>query len=75
MFYTLPKITGNQPIFVALDAAGNVWFTTPNNSMIGEFNPSTSSFVGQWPVTAGSGPWDLVFNKGVIWYTEHSSPR
>lgn len=71
VFYTLPNITGNQPIFVALDATGKVWFTTPNNSMIGEFDPTTSQFVGQWAVTAGSGPWDLTFNNGKIWYTEH----
>ncbi|HEX9036390.1 MAG TPA: hypothetical protein VF808_05310 [Ktedonobacterales bacterium] len=71
ILYTLPNITGNQPIFVALDASGNVWFTTPNNSMIGEFNPATKSFAGQWAVTAGSGPWDLAFNNGKIWYTEH----
>jgi streptogramin lyase len=70
-FFTLPNISGNQPIFVALDSAGNVWFTTPNNSMIGEFNPSTQSFVGQWAVTAGSGPWDLTFANGKIWYTEY----
>src|SRR5262249_51181051 len=24
-----------------------------------------------WAVTPGSGPWDLTFNKGKIWYTEH----
>jgi streptogramin lyase len=70
-FYTLPNISGNQPIFLALDSSGHVWFTTPNNSMIGEFDPNTRSFVGQWPVTPGSGPWDLTFNKGMIWYTEH----
>jgi streptogramin lyase len=70
-FYRLPNITGNQPIFVALDSAGNVWFTTPNNSMIGEFNPTTQSFVGQWAVTPGSGPWDLTVANGKIWYTEH----
>jgi streptogramin lyase len=71
-FFTLPNISGNQPIFVVLDSAGNVWFTTPNNSMIGEFNPTTQSFVGQWAVTAGSGPWDLTFDQtGKIWYTEH----
>jgi streptogramin lyase len=71
-FYRLPNISGNQPIFVALDSAGNVWFTTPNNSMIGEFNPTTQSFVGQWAVTPGSGPWDLAFDQtGKIWYTEH----
>jgi streptogramin lyase len=71
-FYRLPNISGNQPIFVALDSAGNVWFTTPNNSMIGAFNPTTQSFVGQWAVTPGSGPWDLAFDQtGKIWYTEH----
>jgi streptogramin lyase len=70
-FYTLPSIPGNQPIFVAFDGAGDLWFTTPNNSMIGEFSPSTGRFVGQWPVTAGSGPWDLIVANGQIWYTEH----
>jgi len=70
-FWTLPNITGNQPIFVALDGAGKVWFTTPNNSMIGEFDPVTHSFIGQWPVTSGSGPWDLTFNNGMVWYTQH----
>jgi streptogramin lyase len=70
-FWKLPSITGNQPIFVALDGAGKVWFTTPNNSMIGEFDPVTQTFVGQWAVTPGSGPWDLAFNGGKIWYAEH----
>jgi streptogramin lyase len=71
LFYRLPNITGNQPIFLAFDDLGNLWFTTPDNSMIGEFNPLTAQFVGQWPVTAGSGPWDLTFAGGKIWYTEH----
>jgi streptogramin lyase len=69
--YTLPDIPGNQPIFVAFDQVGNLWFTTPDNSMIGEFSPSTGTFVGQWPVTPGSGPWDLTFANGQIWFTEH----
>lgn len=70
-YYTLPSIPGNQPIFVTFDGSGHLWFTTPNNSMIGEFSPSTGEFVGQWPVTAGSGPWDLTFANGQLWYTEH----
>jgi streptogramin lyase len=69
--YTLPSIPGNQPIFLAFDGAGNLWFTTPNNSMIGEFRPSTGRFVGQWPVTGGSAPWDLTFATGKLWYTQH----
>ena len=71
VFYTLPNIPGNQPIFPAFDGSGKLWFTTPNNSMIGELNPSTGTFIGQWPVAAGSGPWDLTFAGGSIWYTEH----
>src|SRR5919109_2921809 len=70
-YYRLPSIPGNQPIFLAFDGSGDLWFTTPNNSMIGEFRPSTESFIGQWSVTAGSGPWDLTFANGQIWYTEH----
>jgi len=69
--YTLPDIPGNQPIFVAFDQLGNLWFTTPDNSMIGEFSPSTGTFAGQWPVTPGSGPWDLAVADGQIWFTEH----
>jgi streptogramin lyase len=71
VLYTLPNIPGNQPIFPTFDGSGNLWFTTPNNSMIGEFSPSTGQFAGQWPVTAGTGPWDLTVAGGKIWYTEH----
>jgi streptogramin lyase len=69
--YTLPRLPGNQPIFVTFDNRGKLWFTTPDNDKIGEFDPIKRRFVGQWPVTAGSGPWDLTFAGGRIWYTEH----
>jgi streptogramin lyase len=68
--YTLPRIPGNQPIFVTFDSGGNLWFTTPNNSMIGQLDPSTG-MIQQWPVTGGTGPWDLTFANGQIWYAEH----
>jgi len=69
-FYTLPAVPGNQPIFVEPDPAGVLWFTTPNNSSIGAFDPVTETFLGQWPVTPATGPWDLVWANGAIWYTE-----
>jgi streptogramin lyase len=69
--YTLPGIPGNQPLFLAFDDSGNLWFTTPNNDMIGEFSPASGTFIGQWPVTPGSGPWDLTFASGQLWYTQH----
>jgi streptogramin lyase len=71
VFYTLPNIPGNHPIFLTFDSSGNLWFTTPDNDRIGEFSPSSGTFVGQWPVTAGTGPWDLAFSGGTLWYTEH----
>jgi streptogramin lyase len=70
-FHTLPNIPGNQPIFLTFDGSGKLWFTTPDNSRIGEFDPSTGTFNGQWSVAAGSVPWDLTFAGGSIWYTEH----
>jgi streptogramin lyase len=71
VLHTLPDIPGNQPIFLAFDRSGNLWFTTPDNSKIGEYRPGTGRFVGQWAVTPGSGPWDLTFYNRKIWYTEH----
>jgi streptogramin lyase len=69
--YPLPDIPGNQPLFLAFDDAGMLWFTTPGNDRIGEFDPSTGQVVGQWPVTSGTGPWQLAFAGGRLWYTEH----
>jgi streptogramin lyase len=71
--YKLPHIPGNQPLFVVFDNRGKLWFTTPDNSKIGEFDPSHHRLIGQWSVKAGSGPWDLAFARGRIWYTEHLS--
>lgn len=71
VLYALPRMRGNQPIFVAFDNRGKLWFTTPDNSRIGEFDPLKRKFIGQWALTAGSGPWDLTFARGRIWYTEH----
>jgi streptogramin lyase len=69
--YALPRIPGNQPLFVAFDRRGKLWFTTPNNSRIGEFDPAHHRFVGQWRVKRGTGPWALTFAAGRLWYTEH----
>jgi streptogramin lyase len=69
--YRLPRIPGNQPVFLAFDKAGRLWFTTPNNARIGEFDPSNHRFIGQWRVTPGGGPWDLTFARGRLWYTDY----
>jgi streptogramin lyase len=61
-----------QPLFLAFDGKGRIWFAQPNNNSIGMYNPATKTF-HQWAVpTAGAGPWDIVVDhKGIIWFTEH----
>jgi virginiamycin B lyase len=64
-----------SPLFVALDAAGNVWFTQPNSDAIGELSPQSGTWK-QWAVTKGSMPYDLVVDKnGNIWFTEIKSGK
>jgi virginiamycin B lyase len=61
-----------QPLFVAVDGAGKVWFTMPVKNAIGRYDPANAT-VQQWAVpTTGSGPWDLAVDPGGrIWFTEH----
>jgi streptogramin lyase len=70
-FFRLPAIHGNQPMFLTFDTRGHLWFTTPDNSMIGEFDPQGWKLEGQWRVIPDSGPWDLAFVQGQVWYTEN----
>ncbi len=56
-----------QPVFVAVDHTGKVWFTMPVTNSIGR------TTISQWAVpTGGAGPWDIAIDsKGIIWFTEH----
>jgi streptogramin lyase len=69
--YQLP--TGYaQPLFLAFDAQGRLWFPMPMDNSIGMLDPSNKTFQ-QWAVpTASAGPWDVaVDHNGMIWFTEH----
>jgi streptogramin lyase len=68
---SLPSGYG-QPLFVAVDGGGRVWFTTPVTNAIGRYDPATNA-VTQWTVpTPSSGPWGLVLDRnGIVWFTEH----
>jgi streptogramin lyase len=61
-----------QPVFVAVDQSGKVWFTMPVTNTIGLYDP-VSTTVTQWAVpTPAAGPWDLVIDSnGKVWFTEH----
>ena len=64
-----------RPVFVAIDANGNVWFTEPNSDAIGELNPQSTTW-NQWKVPDGSAPFDLTFDKnGNLWFTEFDANR
>lgn len=66
----------SSPVFVAVDSAGNIWFTEPMNNAIGELTPSTNSWQ-QWNVpTSGAGPYDLAFDaSGNLWFTEINASK
>src|SRR5437588_7079539 len=61
-----------QPLFVAVDHTGMVWFTMPVTNAIGRYDPVAAT-VKQWAVpTSGSGPWGLaVDSNDKVWFTEH----
>jgi virginiamycin B lyase len=68
---SLPSGYG-QPLFVAVDASGNVWFTMPVTNSIGVYDPANRS-VTQWTIpTTNGGPWGLALDDdGNVWFTEH----
>jgi streptogramin lyase len=61
-----------QPLLLAFDSQGFLWFTMPMNNSIGKFDPSAHTFQ-QWAVpTASSGPWGITVDQNSkIWFTEH----
>lgn len=69
--YQLPANYG-QPLFLAFDKKGNIWFPMFMTNSIGKLNPSTGTF-HQWQVpTPNAGPWGITIDhKGFIWFTEH----
>ena len=69
--YPLPSGYG-QPLFLAFDHQGNLWFTMPISNSIGEFNIATNTMTQHTVPTASSGPWGItVDGNGLVWFTEH----
>jgi streptogramin lyase len=69
--YSLPSGFG-QPLFLAFDKGGNLWFPMPMTNTLGELVLSTGK-ASQWTLpTPSAGPWDLAIDgNGNIWVTEH----
>ncbi len=69
--YTLPAGYG-QPLFLAFDKSGMLWFALPTSNSIGMFNPTNNTFQAWNVPTYASGPWDIAIDsKGIVWFTEH----
>jgi streptogramin lyase len=61
-----------QPLFLAFDAQGNLWFPMPMANSIGMLNPVAKTFQQFSVPTSGAGPWDIAIDhNGKIWFTEH----
>src|SRR6266536_3298313 len=62
-----------NPVFVAVDAQGHVWFTEFEANCIGFFNPHTHTFVVNPIPTLNSDPYGITRDpRGNIWFTENS---
>src|SRR6266571_181726 len=75
--YDFVEPTGySSPVFLAIDASGNIWFSEPMTNSIGELIPNNSNLANstwnQWTVpTSNAGPFDLAFDSnGKLWFTE-----
>lgn len=65
-----------QPLFLAIDSKGKLWFPSPMSNAIEMYNPNNHVF-HKWNVpTANALPWDIAIDhKGKIWFTEHGSNK
>ncbi|MBV9690264.1 MAG: hypothetical protein JO202_11210 [Ktedonobacteraceae bacterium] len=73
--YSLPSGYA-QPLFLAFNKQGQLWFPMPMANALGMFDPSSQSFQ-EWTLpNSGVGPWDVAIDsKGLIWFTEHYSNK
>ena len=69
--YSLPTGYG-QPLFLAFDPQGRLWFTMPVSNSIGMLNPANGTTQQFAVPTSASGPWGIaVDSNGIVWFAEH----
>ncbi|GAC1565886.1 MAG: hypothetical protein NVS3B14_05140 [Ktedonobacteraceae bacterium] len=66
-----------NPLFDAIDASGNAWFTDPTHNLIGKLIPANPPVWNSYTVpTPLAAPYDLTFdNNGNIWFTEQTGNK
>ncbi len=63
-----------NPIFLAIDGSGNIWFTDPSHRAIGKLVTSSNTWTEVSVATnfPNAIPYDLVLDKnGHLWYTDY----
>jgi virginiamycin B lyase len=66
------------PLNVAVEAVGRIWFTAPDQNVIGSLVvTSTSDFISKtYPLpTANSRPYDLIYTQDAIWFSEQAGNK
>lgn len=69
-----------QPLAIATDSQGRVWFAQTNTGMVAEFDPDTETFTEYenpaWPQGQRSMMWGMDYSPdGSIWYTDEVHDR
>ncbi|MGZ3608633.1 MAG: Vgb family protein [Ktedonobacteraceae bacterium] len=61
-----------QPLFLAFDSQGRLWFPLPMANSLAMFNPGNNTYQ-KWAIPTGNaGPWGVaVDHNGKVWFTEH----
>lgn len=75
--YAIPTATGG-PQSIAVQAPGHVWFTLPQENAIGKLVVTSTvdyDFTIHPLPTAGSEPYDLVYDGRFIWFTERAGNK
>ena len=77
----LPLISSGQvegPKNIAVEAPGRVWFTLPTASAIGSLVVTSTvdfAYTLYRPPTPQSQPYDLLYNRGAIWFTQRNGNK
>jgi streptogramin lyase len=68
--YQLPSGDA-QPLFLAFDSQGRLWFPLPMANSIAMFNPSNNTYQ-KWAIPTGNaGPWGVaVDHNGKVWFDD-----
>ena len=67
---------GKQPADVVVDAAGDPWFTSPNDQTINRLDPASGAIAASFAVPDGLSPRSItIATDGQLWFTSRFVPQ